>query len=60
MKSSLEHNKMYQRTKGSPEEKKKKKRYNSSMSKKFMFIGLGKVTGCSFRLIMLVLAMLVD
>lgn len=26
MKSALEHNKMYQRTKGSPEEKKKKKK----------------------------------
>lgn len=58
MKSALEYNKMYRRAKGSPEEK-KKKRYNSSVSKKFTFIGLGKVRGCSFRLIMLVLAMLV-
>lgn len=57
MKSALEYNKMYRRAKGSPEEK--KKRYNSSVSKKFTFIGLGKVRGCSFRLIMLVLAMLV-
>lgn len=46
MKSGPEYIETYQRTKGSLEEKEKK---NSSMSKKFLFLGVARMTGCSFK-----------